>query len=103
MRNPQTDILSEIEFNLELLKENPPENYNEVVFTLINQAIGLTHNDVKKLAIRFQSKGNEFLANKLFDIWSVRHYEYGVKKSGASPYKPADYNNIKNDFLKIYE
>lgn len=102
MRNQQTDILSKIEFNLELFKENPPENYNEAVFTLISQATQLTHNDVKKFAIRFQSEGNEFLANKLFNLWSIRHCEYGIKKSGPSPYKSEDYIDIKNDFLKIY-
>lgn len=57
--------------------------------------------EIKKYANKFQSEGYKELSENLWDLWAKRHCEYGVKKSGASPYKPSDYKKIQEDFKKI--
>lgn len=61
----------------------------------------MCYKQIKKYANKFQSEGYKELSEKLWDLWAERHWEYGVKKSGPSPYKPIDYKKIKGDFEKI--
>ena len=85
--------ITESQYNRLFLKEEKEINFNFDIDTILGFA--------KLIGLPLKGQ-NEFLANKLFNLWSIRHCEYGIKKSGPSPYKSEDYIDIKNDFLKIY-